>query len=233
MIVYRPGSDWYPHSRTMFERIKQLWKKSLPSEPQDGPVSRWASSQFLRHRLGDSGNYVIEGQLHERQFRAECGPSRRPYISGMEFRARVDLALPPKGKVVLMSRAVASSLRRLEAQDVLPRGLEEEVGWITALKEAKWAGPEDTFWNAYVVRTDEPELARRWLNNEAISFLTLGDSEVAARVPMAVALMRGKCYLRLEVNPHAEEADTLLALELLEQLVDRALSLAGRQSHSA
>lgn len=214
----------------MFERIKQLWKKSLPSEPQDGPVSRWASSQFLRHRLGDGGTYVIEGQLQEREFRAECGPSRRPYISGMEFRARVDLALPPVGKVVLMSRAVASSLRRLDEQESLPRGLDEEVGWLTQLKEARWEGPDAAFWKDYVVRADEPDLARRWLSNGAIAFLIQGDSEVAARVPMVVALMRGKCYLRLEVNPNAEEADTLLALELLEQLVDRALSLAGRSS---
>lgn len=214
----------------MFDRIRQLWKKSLPSEPLDGAVSRWASSQFLRHRMGDGGTYVIEGRLQEREFRAECGPSRRPYISGMEFRARVDLALPPVGRVVLMSRAVASSLRRLDEQETLPRGLEEEVAWLTQLKEARWDGPDQTFWNCYIVRADEPELAKRWLNDEAISFLTLGDSEVAARVPMMVALMRGKCYLRLEVNPRAEEADTLLALELLEQLVDRALALASGRS---
>lgn len=216
----------------MLNRIKQLWKKSLPSEPLDGPVSRWASSQFLRHRMGDGGTYVIEGRLQEREFRAECGPSRRPYISGMEFRARVDLALPPVGKVVLMSRAVASSLRRLDEQENLPRGLEEEVAWLTQLREARWEGPDETFWRSYAVRADEPELARRWLNEEAISFLTLGNSDVAARVPMMVALMRGRCYLRMEVNPRAEEADTLLALELLEQLVDRALTLASGRSRN-
>ena len=81
-----------------------------------------------------------------------------------------------------------------------------------------------------MVLSDASELARRWLNADAIEFLTLGNSDSAARVPLLIALMRGKCYLRLQVNPHAREADTLLALELLEHLIGRALKLAGRNS---
>lgn len=215
----------------MFERFKKAFRQRPASPPLDSPVSRWATSQFLHMRPGDTGQFSIEGQLLDRPFRAECGPSSRPYIVGMELRVKVDLQLPPFGQVVVMSRAVRDALARMES--AAPQPAEQRVdekGWLEELKATQWSGPPETFWARYAVLSDAAELARRWLNAEAIDFLTQGNSEAAARVPLLIALMRGKCYLRLQVNPHARDADTLLALELLEHLIGRALKLAGRNS---
>jgi hypothetical protein len=213
----------------MFQRFKNVFRSQPSSTPSDNPVSRWATSQFLHLKPGEAGQFSIQGQLLERPFRAECGPTSRPYIEGSELRVKVDLELPPFGRVVVMSRAVRDSLASLgDGQALAPGTLADERRWLTELRETRWPNPPESFWERYVVLSDAPELAQRWLNADAIDFLTLGNSDLAARVPLLVALMRGKCYLRLQVNPHARDADTLLALELLEHLIDRALSLAGR-----
>jgi hypothetical protein len=215
----------------MFERFKNAFLQRPASPPSDSPVSRWATSQFLHLRPGDAGQFSIDGQLLDRPFRAECGPSSRPYIDGLELRVKVNLELPPFGQVVVMSRAVRDALVRMEDASHQTAGQRvDEKGWLAELKATQWSGPPETFWARYVVLSDAPELARRWLNADAIEFLTQGNSEAAARVPLLIALMRGKCYLRLQVNPHARDADTLLALELLEHLIGRALELAGRSS---
>jgi hypothetical protein len=215
----------------MFERFKSVFRQRPAVTPADSPVSRWATSQFLHLRPGDAGQFSIDGQLLGRPFRAERGPSSRPYIDGLELRVKVNLELPPSGQVVVMSRAVRDALARME--DAAPQSTGQRVdekAWLEELKATQWSGPPETFWARYVVLCDAPELARRWLNADAIEFLTQGNSEAAAKVPLLIALMRGKCYLRLQVNPHARDADTLLALELLEHLIGRALGLAGRNS---
>ena len=66
------------------------------------------------------------------------------------------------------------------------------------------------------------------VQDPALDYLLTGTSEKAAQVPVLVMLMRGRCYLRLQVNPHAQGADALLALELLAHLSERALKLAAR-----
>lgn len=73
--------------------------------------------------------------------------------------------------------------------------------------------------------TDEPELARRWLDDDAIERLQAETSPAFAQVPFLVMLMRGKCYLRQQVNPHDQGADAVLGL--LEPLSARAMQLAG------
>lgn len=214
----------------MFDRIKQTFRRKAASGPADTPVSRWATSQFLHHKSGDGGQFMIDGQLMGRGFRAECGPSSRPYIEGLELRAKVDLGLPPTGQVVVMSRAVEQSLAALDPTSGAFRRMPDEQDWLARLTDTRWRGASPKFWSRYSVRSDSSELAQRWLDNDALEFLTMGDSVVAAKVPMVIALMRGKCYLRLQVNPHAREADTLLALELLEHLSERALKMAARHS---
>ena len=216
----------------MFERFKNAFRqRPAAGPPSDSPVSRWATSQFLHLRPGDAGQFSIDGQLLDRPFRAECGPSSRPYIDGLELRVKVDLELPPFGQVVVMSRAVRDALVGLDDGKTQPHSLlADERHWLAELPETRWPLPPESFWARYVVLSDAPDLARRWLNADAIEFLTLGNSEAASRVPLLIALMRGKCYLRLQVNPHARDADTLLALELLEHLIGRALQLAGRNS---
>ncbi len=222
----------------MFDRLRQVFSRPSGGPAADtSPVGHWATSRFLSHHVVAPHQFELAGRLLDRDMRAECKASSRPYIEGLELRARVDLALPPAGHVILMSRSL---LRQLEAQadalydhavgDVQTRAREmpEELRWLSQYRDARWTGPSERFWQRYAVISDAPGLARRWIDDEAQDFLLAGDSDAAAQVPLLVALIRGKCYLRLQVNPHARGADALLALELLEHLSERALQLAAR-----
>lgn len=221
----------------MFDRLLQFFRPRRPQAPDTtGPVARWASDRFLQYRAQAPLRFEITGRLHERSLRVECAPSSRDYITGLELRARLDLGLPPAGHVIVLSRAL---LRTLEAQAEAHydhargdthrgRDMPEELRWLRLFGDTTWKGPGDAFWQRYAVLSDAPELARRWIDDEAQAFLLAGDSEAAREVPVLVALMRGKCLLRLQVNPRAQEADALLALELLEYVGERALMLASR-----
>lgn len=225
----------------MLDRIRQLFGRKPVSVPSDrGAVARWATARYLQYRGHEVLRFEVAGQLHERALRVECGPSTRSFITGLELRARLDLRLPPAGHVIVLSRSL---LRTLEVQaesreDQRARapshGREEpeELRWLRLFQDTTWKGPGDGFWQRYAVLSDAPELARRWIDDEAQDFLLTGDSEAARQVPVMLALMRGKCLLRLQVNPLAQEVDALLALELLEYLGERALALANRSAES-
>lgn len=221
----------------MFERIKNALHRRPVPVATDDPVARWATEHFIKHKRLAPAQFELEGLLLDKPFRASCSASSRPYIIGLEMRARMDLDLPPTGHVIVMSRVVRQALEKqaneLYAAAVDPvqtsaQMLPEELRWLSMFRQGIWNGPQPLFWERYAVFTDEPDLAKRWLDDEAIEFLLSGTSPAAASVPVVAMLMRGKCYLRLQVNPQAEGADALLALELMEHLSDRALQLAGR-----
>lgn len=221
----------------MFERLRNALSRRPVQRPGNDPVAHWAMGHFLRHQSLGQGRFEVSGQLHERRFQAECGPSSRAYIQGLELRARVDLGLPPVGHVIVMSQVVRTALevqadglyrQAVNALQTSAQALPEEVRWLSMFRAVRWRGPDERFWQAYAVLSDAAELAQRWLDDEALDYLLTGTSEKAAQVPVLVMLARGRCYLRLQVNPHAQGADALLALELLEHLSERALLLAGR-----
>lgn len=224
----------------MFERIKKALHRQPDPVPKDDPVARWATGHFIKHKRLAPAQFALDGLLLDKPFRATCGASSRPYITGLEMRVRMDLDLPPTGHVIVMSRVVRQALEKqanelyeaaVDSVQTNAQVLTEELRWLSMFRQGIWTGPQPSFWERYAVLTDEQDLAKRWLDEEAIEFLLAGSSRAAASVPVVVMLMRGKCYLRLQVNPQAEGADALLALELMEHLGDRAMQLAGRSPH--
>ena len=200
-------------------------------------MAHWATGLFLRHRAMGPHQFDVSGRLHDRPFQAECLASSRSYIEGLELRARADLGLPPTGHVIVMSRVVKAALeaqadtiyrQAVDTVQTTAHELPEEVRWLSMYRSTQWKGVDEHFWSRYTVLTDAPELAQRWLDDEALDYLLAGTSDAAAQVPVLVMLMRGRCYLRLQVNPYAQGADALLALELLTYLSERALRLAAR-----
>jgi len=221
----------------MFERIKKALGLRPPPGPADDPVTRWATGHFLRHRRRTAHHFDVSGLLLERPFRAECAEASRPFIQGLEMRARWDLGLPPAGHVIVMSRGVRQSLEKQSnalyatashPEQARQAPLPEEVRWLSLFRQGIWTGPPPQFWERYAVLSDSAELARRWLDQEAVDFLLAGNSDASTSVPLLASLMRGRCYLRLQINPHAQGSDALLALEMFEHLGARALELAGR-----
>lgn len=220
----------------MLERIKHALKRRTTASPVIDPVVHWATQRVLSHHTPAPGQFEIEGLLLRRPFRAECGESSRPYILGQELRARLDLGLPHAGHVIVMSRVVRQALEKqanalyADAVDsVRTRGqvLPEEVRWLGLFRQGIWAGPHPLFWERYAVLSDSADLAKQWLDNEAVDGLLTGTNEGVVTPPLLVTLMRGKCSLRVQVNPQAHGADALQALNTLEHLGASALRLAG------
>lgn len=221
----------------MFQHLRHMLPRRTLSGGDGDPVAHWATGRFLQHRGLAPHQFNVSGRLHDRPFRAECLASSRFYIDGLELRARVDLGLPPSGQVIVMSRVVRSALeaqadaiyrRSVNTVQTSAHELPEEVRWLSLFRSTQWRGADERFWSRYSVLTDAPDLAQRWLDDEARERLVTGTSDAAVQVPVLVMLMRGRCYLRLQVTPSAEGADALRALELLTHLSERALRLAER-----
>lgn len=226
-----------PGSNTMFERWLEFFPTRRGVRPDTGPVAQWGSERGLHHAVIGQHGFELSGRLLEREMRAQGQTSSWPYIQGWELRARVDLGLPPAGQVVVMSNALhrtleahADSLYRDAVGSVKTsvKTLPPELRWLSQLPAGRWAGPAPRFWSRYRVFCDASDLARLWLDEDAQALLLTGDDRLATQVPLLVMLERGKCYLRLQLNPHAAQADAVLALDLLEHLSAHALDLAAR-----
>lgn len=221
----------------MFERIKNTLRRQTTAVSLDEPVARWATGRVINHKRLAPAQFELDGLLLDQPFRATCSASTRPYINGLEMRARLDLGLPPSGHVIFMSRVVRQSLEK-QANELYATAvgsvqtsaqlLSEELRWLSMFRQGMWTGPHPPFWERYAVLTDEPELARRWLDDDATEHLLADTSPARPSVPLLMMLMRGTCYLRLQVSPHLQGADAVLALGLLERLGARAMQLAGR-----
>lgn len=219
----------------MFDRIKNALSGRAADPLRDDALARWAADRLLSHLPMLGGTYAVGGRLLDRTFRAECTTSHRDYIQGMELLAKADLGLSHEMHVVLMNRSLKRMLEARAKAGESPRtspdggrSVPEEVRWVGLFRDAGWPGPPDDFWARYAVLTDAPEMALRWLDSASIDTLMDWPSEVSPQTPVMFMLMRGKAYLRLQVDHPEDRAAALHALDLFEHLCGRALQLFGR-----
>lgn len=181
--------------------------------------------------------FLLHGQLDGRAFRAECGPSSRPFIEGLELRARHGLGLKPPGAVVIMNRTLkrqlmeqANALYSDYIDDLQTSALElpEEIRWLSLYRDMGWSGPEDAFWAAFAVMTDAPELARQWLTEDMIEALMRTLPLRSADTPFLLMLMRGNAYLRMQVDSPGDRTMLVEALGLVERSAERARAAPSR-----
>jgi len=221
----------------MFERLKNvLGVGSIKVETDDG-LAQWATERMLAYRVLGGGAYVLDGRVLDRPFRAGCTASSRSYISGMELMARAELGLRPDVHVIVMNRALKRTLEALasslfaEVTDALQttdKPLPEEVGWMSAYRDAGWPGPNADFWAQHAVLTDAPEAARQWLDEEGIALLQDTPDQLHADTPRLFLLTRGKAYLRMQLDRPGDSTTALYALDVFEHLSGRALHLFAR-----
>jgi len=129
-----------------------------------------------------------------------------------------------------MNRALRRQLDHrvqvLRAEGVPACAMPEEAQWLSAFHEAGWVGPSAEFWGRYAVLTDSPDLAREWLQPEVVDRLMhwpLGG--VRSETPLLFMLLRGKVYLRVQMDPPADPDTAVHALDLFQRLAHRALAL--------
>jgi|GEM_PF-1580782 len=212
--------------QALLDAIRRRQRRSAPG----GPVRRWASANGLVFRPEPGRGFTLAGLWQRRHVRVECGDALRPYIEGQELSARAALDLQTEASVILMNRVLRRQLDHrvqvLRAEGVPDAAMPEEAQWLSTFHEAGWVGPSAEFWGRYAVLTDAPELAREWLQPEVIDRLMhwpLGG--VRPDTPLLFMLLRGKVYLRLQMEPPPDPDTAVHALDLFHRLALRALVL--------
>ncbi|MCV0440683.1 MAG: hypothetical protein K5880_18995 [Hydrogenophaga sp.] len=216
----------------MFERLKKAWLRLHWSSAQREPLTRWAQARGLVFTPQVHGAYVFSGNWSGQPVRIECTASSRPFIKGMELMARADLGLQGTGGVVLMNRALklhleqwASELysRYTDTLQTTAHALPDEVRWLAMYRDAGWTGPDRRFWARYAVLTDTPDIARQWIDSDGLQrLMDWPANAVAAETPLMLMVMRGKAYMRLQIDAPRDTATALHALDLFHHFSEQA-----------
>lgn len=242
MVVIRglPGrlsDDFTGKSDAMWEPLRQTIRRLSGQAPTPGPVRRWALSRGLTYEPLPHNGFVIAGRSRGQAWRVQAGEPGRDYIEGAELAARLEPALPSTSTVVLLNRALK---RRLQAEstawfsrltdpvETMAQQVPEAYHWLSAFRDVGWAGPSAEFWRRYAVLTDQPELAKRWLDDstqERLLAWPLGG--VTEDTPLVIQAQRGKLGLRLQLDPLPHPDTVVHALETLRHLAERTAALRG------
>ncbi len=221
--------------KSMFERLGKKLGSLLGSSEPSGPLAQWASSRGLAFKPMFGGAYTMVGHWKSRELRVECGAPSRSYLQGMELMGRADLGLALPSSVVVMNRSLKRALEQQATAlyasytDNLQTSaamLPEEIRWLAMYRDAGWAGPDEAFWERYAVLTDSTETARAWIDASAQEgLMTWPGDAVSAATPVLFMLLRGKTYLRLQIDHTRDTATAMHALDLLLHLSDQACAL--------
>ena len=221
----------------MFERLGKALTGLRPSPDPSTPLAEWATSQGLAFKRMFGGAYAMVGQWQGQGVRIECGAPSRAYLQGMELMGRADLGLGTASSVVVMNRALkraleqqATALYASYTDDLQTSAamLPEEIRWLAMYRDAGWAGPEEAFWERYAVLTDSTETARAWIDESAVQrLMDWPGAAVSATTPVLFMLLRGKTYVRLQIDQTRDVATAVHALELFRHLAEQARSLPG------
>lgn len=216
----------------MFERLRKAWLRLHWSSAQREPLAQWAQTHGFVFAPQVQGAYALSGNWSGKAVRIECMAASRPFMKGMELMARADLGLPGAGGVVLMNRVLKLHLEQWASElysqytDTLQttaHALPDEVRWLAMYRDAGWSGPDSHFWARYAVLTDAPDRARQWLDSDGLRRLMRWPSDaVTEETPLMLMVMRGKAYMRLQIDQPRDVATALHALDLFHHFSERA-----------
>ena len=216
----------------MFERLKNALARLQWSTARSAPLAQWADQHGLGFRPLIGGAYALSGHWHGQAVRLECMAPSRPFIQGMELMARADLGLSVPGSVVLMNRSLKLMLEQraselysqyTDALQTTAQTLPDEIRWLAMYRDAGWTGPDRQFWARYAVLTDMPETAKQWIDEEGVQRLMRWPANaVNPDTPLMLMLMKGKAYMRLQIDQTRDTATALHAFELFHHFSEQA-----------
>jgi hypothetical protein len=198
----------------MFDRLKRAFSKEAkpeapPSQLTAGPVSEWATLNGVTMSFSAPGKAAMQGKVGGKPWRMEVGRPTRNYITGEELRARAELGITEDLAAMVINRPLKDALEKKaysmitdSLQTTADPNLPEEMRWLAMYDEVGWDALPQPFWKRYSVLADKREHALAWMEGDFAQLLmSWPDPAPAADVPFIVALMRGKCYLRMEYLP--------------------------------
>ncbi len=186
---------------------------------------QWIAQAYgykFAEREGNKG-YTLDGNIEGKLCRFERGYPSRPYIHGIELRARAELDLPPDIAFLLVNRTlkmnVHSDSQSGFADSVMASvDLEqpEEVLWMKLFSEVRIPNATERFAADYAVLAEEEQHAQLLCQPELMQLLLTWPRYSADRA-CVLMLARGKLYLRMRFTDdtflleHAMQAFTLAA----------------------
>ena len=220
----------------MFEGLRNAWARRSWSDAQSAPLKAWAQAQGMGFTPQAGGSYAMKGEWHRQAVRIDCTAPSRPFILGLELNGRVDLGMSMPGNVVVLNRALKHRLEtwasELYAQytDTLQttaQTVPDEIRWLSIYRDAGWNNwPDRHFAARYAVLTDEPDIARHWIDADAQHALMDWPGEgLNPQTPLMLMLLRGKAYLRMQIDQPKDTDTAVHALELFRRFSERARGL--------
>lgn len=223
----------------MFERLKNALARLQWSPARSVPLEQWAQARGLDFIPMLGGAYALSGRWQDQPVRIECTTPSKPFIKGMELMARADLGRAAPGSVVLMNRSLKHLLEQQATElysqytDTLQttaQAVPEEIRWLAMYRDAGWSGPDPRFWARYAVLTDTPDTARQWIDADGDGdglrrLMDWPSDAVTPETPLMLMLMRGKAYMRLQVDQTRDIATAVHALDLFRHFSEKARAL--------
>jgi hypothetical protein len=221
----------------MFASLKR-WLSSATGavgEPAFGAVEAWALTAGFRYRHDkDAQRFMVEATSGAHALRLEWGPSQRDYITPNELRLRLDLNLPGSLQMMVMSRPLAEKLEAetferstQAAQTVIDMSTPEEVRWLAMFSRADLALDKSLRARLCVVGA-EPRVTADWVRGPlAAQLANAAQSLLAGDPPFVLMTMRGKLYLRMQIE-RPDPSALSECIELFDAAAQSALALIGQ-----
>lgn len=230
----------------MFDRLKQVLSRSTSTtdtfEQLKGDAGSagldvwkaWANRAAAAAEGLPDGGVMLTGEVAGHTWRGLCTQSSRAYIRGLELAVRGELALKTSSTVVVMTRLLKAVLER-QSNELYARytddlrtttdPLPEEVGWLSMYPEMQLPSMTQDFLARYAVLGNDGAAATDWLKEPLQKQLlsVQGEGSMGGRDrPVLLMLMRGKTYLRMQVNGEEDTMHAFAGLELFLQASERA-----------
>lgn len=197
-------------------------------------LGAWAKREGLAFETLRSENRLVwTGHLGGMAMRMESMPPRRDYLRGYELRLRINLDLPDRLSLMVMSRWLKTRLEQQAYEGYTDKvrttgklNLHEESRWLALFSELGWATMAPDLWALYAVLGDRREEAQAWLEGPLTAGLLAWDVPAAGAVPLVMMLTRGCLYLRTQ-HDRSKVQELSRTLELARLASNRAQVFAG------
>jgi hypothetical protein len=162
--------------------------------------------QGLAYTDRSGKGYQLDGKIQGKSWRLEQGKPSRDFIHGIELRARGEMGVNEDVAVMIMTRQLkneldkrAFSLYTDTLQTQVNPHLPEEMRWLSMYEEVGWEELGQAFWDQYCVLADDRGNAASWVTPDLAKQLLAWPSRETG-VPRVLMVLRGKVYLRMQIN---------------------------------
>jgi len=218
----------------MFESIKRWMAGDRPEGPDWSAVSAWASQHGHRFkRAKEEQGFVIEGAFGDRPWRLEWGPPQRAYIDTEELRIRMELKLPSDLQMMVLTRPLLELLEREtfehyteSTQTHIDIATPEEMRWLAMFPKVTLVLPKAVRGRFGAVGSN-PQTTAAWVDGTFAQQLEQATQGLlASEPPLVLMTLRGRVYLRLELDP-PDPLAIAQAVDLFHAAAQAALNVSG------